>query len=49
VEEGTAEDTEVAIRAGMVVTQVATEDMLEVIPTASMDVLQAAQRRGEIS
>jgi len=49
-EEGTAGDTEVATRAGMVVTQVATEeDILEVIPAASMDGLQAAQRQAAIS
>ena len=45
VEEGTAEDTEVATLADRVVTQVATEeDIPEVIPTASMDESQAAQR-----
>ena len=50
VEEVTAEDMEVATLADRVVTQVATEeDILEVIPTASMDGLQAAQRRGAIS
>ena len=53
VEVGMAEDTEVATLAGtvvMAVTQVATEeDILEVIPTASMDESQAAQRRAAIS
>ena len=48
-EEGTPEDMEVATRADMVVTQVATEDIMEVIPATSMDGLQAAQRREDIS
>jgi len=42
-------DMEVATRAGMVVIQVATKDILGVKPAASMDGLQAAQRRGTIS
>jgi len=55
-EEGTVEDMEVATRVGTVatrvgmeVTLVATGDMMAVIPAASMDELQAAQRRGAIS
>jgi hypothetical protein len=48
-EEGTLEGKEVAIQAGMVVTLVATEDIMEVIPATRVDGLQAAQRRGAIS
>jgi len=55
-EVGTVEDMEVATRVGTVaareameVTLVATGDMMAVIPAASMDELQAAQRRGAIS
>ena len=55
-EEGTVEDMEVATRVdtveareAMQVTLVATGDMMAVIPAASMDELQAAQRRGAIS
>jgi hypothetical protein len=40
---------EVATRAGMGVTLVATEDILEVMPATSMDGLQAAQQRQAIS
>ena len=40
---------EVATRADMVVTQVAREDTMEVIPATSMEGLQAAVRRGAIS
>jgi len=40
---------EVATRAGMVVTLVATEGIMEGIPATRVDGLQAAQRRGAIS
>ena len=40
---------EVATRVGMVVTLVATEDIMEVMPATGMDGLQAAQRRRAIS
>jgi hypothetical protein len=43
------EDMEVATRAAIAVTLVATEDIMEVIPATRMDGLQAAQRRGAIS
>ena len=47
-EEGTLEDVGEATRADMVDT-LATKHIQQVIPAASMDGLQAAQRRGAIS
>ena len=46
MEEGTAEDMEVATQAGMVVTGVATEDIMEVMPVAGLEGLQQAPLRG---
>ena len=46
-EEGTLEGMEVATPAGMVVTLVATEGIMEV--ATRLDRLQAAQRQGAIS
>ncbi len=40
---------EVATRAGMVVTRVATEDIMEVMPATRLEGLQAAQRQEAIS
>jgi len=40
---------EVATRAGMVVTRVATVDIMEVMPATRLEGLQAAQRQGAIS
>src|SRR5215467_7328886 len=40
---------QVATRAGVEVTQVATKDIMEIIPGASMDSVEAAQRRRAIS
>jgi hypothetical protein len=40
---------EVATRAGMVVTRVATEDIMEVMTATRLEGLQAAQRQGAIS
>jgi hypothetical protein len=40
---------EAATQVGMVVTLVATEDIMEVMPATGMDGLQAAPRRGAIS
>jgi hypothetical protein len=40
---------EVVTRAGMVVTLLATEGIMEVMPATRMDGLQAAQRRGVTS
>ena len=45
-EEGTPEDMEVATRVGMVITLVATADIMEIIAATSMDGLQRAQQRG---
>jgi hypothetical protein len=47
-EEGSPEEEgmEVVTRAGMVVTLLATEGIMEVMPATRMDGLQRAQRRG---
>jgi hypothetical protein len=43
---GTLEDMEVATRAAIVVTLVATKDRMEVMPEISTDGLQTEQQRG---